>query len=167
MKPARDRPDCWPPRPSLEIEGPGAGKLTVGGDGRSQVFDVSGGVTATIAGLTIADGSASLGAGIANSGTLTVANCTLSGNAAPSQLGFGGGIFIAGSGGPLLVRTPRLECQRPSARIARHHGQVGDPDHLRPESTHRLREGAPGNHDKRRIGVTDPPGEAQRLVCDR
>ena len=41
---------------SLDIEGPGASRLTISGDHSSRVFDISGGVTVTIAGLTIADG---------------------------------------------------------------------------------------------------------------
>ena len=67
----------------LDIEGPGAGILTISGNDATQVFDVSPGVTATIAGLTIADGSKpQTGGGIYNEGTLTVTNCTLSGNSA-------------------------------------------------------------------------------------
>ncbi len=41
---------------NLDIEGPGASRLSVSGDDSSRVFDISGGVTVTIAGLTIADG---------------------------------------------------------------------------------------------------------------
>ncbi len=74
----------------LDIEGPGAGTLTVSGNDATQVFYVEPGVTATIAGLTIADGHAGVGGGIDNDGTLTVANCTLSGNSATDG---GGGIL--------------------------------------------------------------------------
>jgi predicted outer membrane repeat protein len=55
------------------------------------VFDVELGVTATITGLTIADGNYSAGGGIVNAGTLTVSNCTVSGNSA-TDIG-GGAIF--------------------------------------------------------------------------
>src|SRR5262249_9706397 len=41
---------------SLDIEGIGAGRLTVSGNHASRVFDIRGGATVTIAGLTIADG---------------------------------------------------------------------------------------------------------------
>ena len=61
-------------------------------------------MTATIAGLTIADGkSDSNGGGIDNAGTLTVTNCTLSGNSAPQ----GGGI-LSEPGGTLTVTNSTL-----------------------------------------------------------
>src|SRR5262249_31055794 len=43
---------------SLDIEGLGADKLAVSGNHASRIFSVSGGVTVTIAGLTITDGMA-------------------------------------------------------------------------------------------------------------
>jgi hypothetical protein len=43
---------------NLDIEGPGANKVIVSGNNASRVFDISGGATVTIAGLTIANGSA-------------------------------------------------------------------------------------------------------------
>ena len=48
---------------NLDIEGPGAGKLTINGNNASlamasRVFDISGSATVTIAGLTIANGEA-------------------------------------------------------------------------------------------------------------
>ena len=53
----------------------------------------SGGVTATIDGLTITNGNAHQGGGIYNeSSMLTVSNCTISGNSAPDFFGVGGGI---------------------------------------------------------------------------
>src|SRR5262249_30412302 len=45
----------------LDIEGPGADQLAVSGNHQSRVFAISGGVTVTIAGLTIADGLADTG----------------------------------------------------------------------------------------------------------
>src|SRR5207302_1486338 len=53
---------------SLDIEGPSAGRLTVSGNNASRVFDIQGGVTVTLAGLTIANGQVAddLGGGIAN-----------------------------------------------------------------------------------------------------
>ena len=56
----------------VQILGPGANNLTISGEFASQVFAVNLGVTATIAGLTIADGIATRGGGISNYGTLAV-----------------------------------------------------------------------------------------------
>src|SRR6516165_7079486 len=68
---------------SISIEGPGPDQLTVRRDtgGLYRILTVDSG-TVIIAGLTLANGSVSLqnGGGIYNTGTLTVANCTLSGN---------------------------------------------------------------------------------------
>jgi hypothetical protein len=77
---------------SVTINGPGLDNLTVDGNHASRVFHVSGGVSATIAGLTITNGSASdWGGGIHNDqSVLTVNNCNIVGNFAP---GWGGGIF--------------------------------------------------------------------------
>src|SRR5262245_60397152 len=101
---------------SLDIEGPGAQQLTVSGCGASRVFDISGGVTVTIAGLTITDGLANgsspvlagTGGGILNFGRLTLANVVLSNNQAVGDAGtsptgrvgaaLGGGVANLGSG---------------------------------------------------------------------
>jgi hypothetical protein len=67
---------------SVTINGPGSDNLAVDGNHASRVFHVRGGVTATISGLTITNGSISnnSGGGIYNDhSTLTVSNCTLSG----------------------------------------------------------------------------------------
>ena len=84
---------------SVTITGPGAGKLAIDGNNFSRVFHVFG-VTATISGLTIQNGNengdtdlTSTGAGIRNSGTLTLSDCTVSGN---SVTGNGGGIYNVG-----------------------------------------------------------------------
>jgi hypothetical protein len=74
----------------VQILGPDANNLTVSGNDANTVFVVKPGVTATVAGLTIADGSSSKGGGILNEGTLTVTNCTVAGNSASG--GTGGGI---------------------------------------------------------------------------
>jgi len=90
---------------SITINGPGPNNLTVDGNHASRVFHVSGGVTTTIGGLTITNGFASAsgsfqnrnGGGIYNDhSTLTVTNCTVSGNSASDSLGQGGGICNAG-----------------------------------------------------------------------
>jgi hypothetical protein len=68
----------------------GGGKITVSGNQASGVFQLDSGVNATLNGLTITAGSALQGGGIfnGNGATLTVTNSTISGNTA----GFGGGI---------------------------------------------------------------------------
>ena len=77
--------------------------VTVSGSALSTVFTVNSGVTAaSIAGLTITDGSATGGAGggISNSGTLSVTNSTISGSTATGSggtNGTGGGIYNAGT----------------------------------------------------------------------
>jgi hypothetical protein len=93
---------------SLIINGPGASALTVSGEGLSQVFEITGNPTVTIAGLTVANGWIwGSGAGISIAGgTVTLANCTLSGNTAHGLDdywqggnggdGLGGGLYVAG-----------------------------------------------------------------------
>jgi GH25 family lysozyme M1 (1,4-beta-N-acetylmuramidase) len=81
---------------NLNIQGPGASTLAVSGDNARTVFVVGNGVTATISGLTINQGSSGNGGGIDNNGTLTVADCTVSDNTATNSTfddGDGGGIY--------------------------------------------------------------------------
>ena len=82
---------------SVTITGPAAG-VTVNGAGLSRVFQIDGGVTASISGLTISGGNAGAfdnnGGGLANFGTTTLTNCTVSGNSADFG---GGGIYNAGT----------------------------------------------------------------------
>ena len=61
------------------------------------MFNVSSGVTLALTNLTIANGNAAFGAGVDNAGTLTVTNCTFSGNLANAQNSVGGGIFNSGT----------------------------------------------------------------------
>jgi hypothetical protein len=86
-------------RKNLTIAGPGAGQLTVSGNHASRVFEVAKKENVTLSGLTISNGVGvfaagssnsedGLGGGIINNATLTVSNCTLSGNSAAQ----GGGI---------------------------------------------------------------------------
>src|SRR6516162_9725643 len=84
---------------SLDIEGPGADLLAVSGNHASRVFVISGGVTVTLAGLTITAGlavGADGGGGILNVGsTLTLADDVLSSNEAlggPGGRAQGGGV---------------------------------------------------------------------------
>src|SRR5262249_38833260 len=79
---------------TITIQGPGASLLTIDGNNASEVFQVNAGVGAALDSLTIAHGSAAEGGGIYNDGTLTVSDCTLSGNTAS---GAGGGILNGGT----------------------------------------------------------------------
>jgi hypothetical protein len=85
---------------SLDIEGPGAKNLAISSNAASRVFDISSGVTVTLAGLTITDGLADHGGGILNGANakLTLSHDTLSQDQAVGGLG-GGAIFNdAGAG---------------------------------------------------------------------
>ncbi len=95
---------------NLDIEGPGASLLAISGNDANRVFDISGGLTVTINGLTIThglgkgqvqgnNGGAGGGGAIMNGGsTLTLANDVFSSNQA---LNHGGAI----SNGPSSVLT--------------------------------------------------------------
>ncbi len=76
------------------IDGPSAG-VTISGGNAVGVFQVDGGVTGTLAGLTIAGGSATYyGGGILNNGTATITGCTIEDNSAGYA---GGGILNGGT----------------------------------------------------------------------
>ncbi len=92
---------------SLTINGPGANLLTVV-RGRApgqpffhfRIFDIIAGATVTISGLTIVNGNPltnDFGGGIFNFGTLTVVNCTVSGNSTSGTTDKGGGIYNGGT----------------------------------------------------------------------
>jgi hypothetical protein len=79
---------------SITIIGPGADLLTINGNRADRVFQISGQVTATLTGLTIADGSTGgVGGGVLNLGTATLTNCTIGGSSA----GYGGGLLSDGT----------------------------------------------------------------------
>jgi len=80
---------------SVTLDGHGHA-VTLNGNHAVEVLQVNSGVTATLNDLTIANGSAPDGGGIANFGSLSVTNSNFSGNTA----GDGGGI---GNGGTLIV----------------------------------------------------------------
>lgn len=86
---------------NLTLPGPGANLLTISGNNASRVFSINRNATATLQGMTITDGSAVLGGGIYNAGTLIVSACTVAGNAATE---LGGGIFI-GSGTATIANS--------------------------------------------------------------
>lgn len=89
---------------SIAIRGPGSDSLTVDGNLASRVFYVGSGVTATIAGLTVANGDVQFsglpsGGGIYNDhATLSVDSCSVS----SSYAGWGGG-GVCNSGGTLTL----------------------------------------------------------------
>ena len=74
------------PNGTLTIVGPTVGSVTVSAGGHSGVFDVASGSNAAISGLTITEG---IDSGILNSGSLTVSDCTISGNSTAYR---GGGV---------------------------------------------------------------------------
>ncbi|MGD0207556.1 MAG: choice-of-anchor Q domain-containing protein [Verrucomicrobiota bacterium] len=86
---------------SVSIIGPGSGNLAVDGNAASRVFHITNAVTASISRLTITNGVTfgyvNPGAGIYNDhSTLTVSNCTISGNTSGY---LGGGICNGGDAG--------------------------------------------------------------------
>lgn len=88
---------------SVTITGPGANVVTVSGNNASRVFEVNGGVTAAISGLTIANGSTNAGgAGIYTEGVLTLTGCIFQNNTDTSSTGGGG---VLGGGGAALTVT--------------------------------------------------------------
>ena len=66
------------------ITGPAAG-LIVSGGGKSRVFDINPGVTASISGLTVTGGQADNGGGLANYGAATLGNTIVAGNTASNR----------------------------------------------------------------------------------
>ncbi len=67
------------------IDGPGASQLSINGNNASRVFQVDGGVTASISGLTITGGNADCATAAVCTTTaalLTLTDCTVSGNSA-------------------------------------------------------------------------------------
>jgi hypothetical protein len=90
---------------NVSILGP-AGGVTIDAAGASRVFQVDAGVTASLSGLTITDGSvAGNGAGILNYATLALTNCDISANNCSQN---GGGIFNA-VGGTCTLTNCTLE----------------------------------------------------------
>jgi hypothetical protein len=93
----------------LDIEGPGADQLAISGNHASRVFDISGGATVTIAGLTITNGMSVEdfgGGGIMNlSSSLTLAHDILSANQSigAANQGMGGGAISLRVGATLSV----------------------------------------------------------------
>ncbi len=93
---------------NVTINGPGASSLAIDGNNAVTVFTVNSGITASISGLTIQHGNSGFhGAGINNSGTLTITNSALSGNVSADIVssGTGGAIYNTGT---LMVSNSTL-----------------------------------------------------------
>jgi CSLREA domain-containing protein len=89
------------PASAMTVAGTGPTASILDGTGAHRVLSVPTG-TVSLSGLTIRNGSAAQGAGIANSGVLTVTSSTITGNTATDQ---GGGIF---NGGTLTVSNSTI-----------------------------------------------------------
>jgi hypothetical protein len=90
------------PQKNLTIDGSGLdSQITLSGDHAVRIFTIPSGVTATLEGLKIVDGtSVANGGGIFNMGMLTVKDSTLSGNTAVNNAGGianGGTLTVTGS----------------------------------------------------------------------
>ncbi len=72
-----------------------AGGLTLSGNGAVELFQINGGPTIAMKSLTLTEGLSSQGGAIDNLGTLTLSQCTLSGNSADNFNG--GGIANSGT----------------------------------------------------------------------
>jgi hypothetical protein len=93
----------------LTIQGPSGGLEVINGNGTSGIFAVNKGVTATLNNLQIQNGTATLGGGIFNSGTLTLNNDRVTANtaAAANTEVLGGGIDNAG--GTLTINSSTVD----------------------------------------------------------
>jgi fibronectin-binding autotransporter adhesin len=84
------------------ITGPGANLLTVSGNNASRVFLVDANASAKIAGLTVTGGNAQNddggGVEVNNDASLTLTDCTISGNAVSDRTGVGGGLVCLNGG---------------------------------------------------------------------
>src|SRR2546423_14183671 len=92
---------------NITIVGPCAGQLAVNGNAAGRVFYIGSAKIVTVSGLTVTNGAAPApnrwGGGIYNDhGTLTLSNCTISGNSADQ--GNGGGIFNHRRGATPAIR---------------------------------------------------------------
>ena len=97
---------------SLDIEGPGAGLLTVSGNNASRVFNISKRATAQLAGLTVTHGQADHGGGILNGAGahLTLSDVCLSDNRAAN--GLAGGAVFNDANARLSIRDSTLTGNR-------------------------------------------------------
>ncbi|WP_088256736.1 choice-of-anchor Q domain-containing protein [Fimbriiglobus ruber] len=78
----------------------GAAGVTVSGSDTSRVFQVDGGVTTALTGLTIEDGDATSGGGVYVAGTVTITDGTITGNTASFS---GGGVEVLSGGAATIT----------------------------------------------------------------
>ena len=76
------------------IQGPGAAALKIASGNSGRVFEVDAGVTATISGVTVTNGSSDRGGAIVSAGTLAIDGCTFTANSASAD---GGVIYNGGN----------------------------------------------------------------------
>ncbi|HBO42963.1 MAG TPA: hypothetical protein DD670_03320, partial [Planctomycetaceae bacterium] len=81
---------------ALRIDASALGELTLDADGRSRVLTVCSAEPVELIGLTITDGAALNGGGVANHGTLAILDSTIVGNTATGSSGYGGGVYNSG-----------------------------------------------------------------------
>jgi hypothetical protein len=110
---------------NLDIEGPGAGLLTISGNDSNRIFDVSQGLTVTIAGLTIThglgkgniqgknDGAGGGGALLNGGSTVNLANDIFTDNQAPDH----GGAISNGPGSDLTVVNSTFTGNRAAGQV--------------------------------------------------
>lgn len=90
----------------MSITGPAPNLLTVSGNNASRVFNISGGGTVNISGMTICRGAADAGACVDNGATtLNLDAVTLTENVAT---GFGGGLSSPGGGGAVTITNSAI-----------------------------------------------------------
>ena len=94
----------------VQINGPGAGQITVSGGNAFRVFDLQSNPDVTITGLTISGGrtagSVQGGAGIRSTGTLNLVNSLLQNNTTVGAGANGGGLLQVG--GSLLIQNTSI-----------------------------------------------------------
>lgn len=91
---------------NLELVGVGATPAILDGGAAGTVLTVPSGITATLRKLTVQNGRAALGAGISNSGTLTLESVVVTENTASAESPHGGG--IANLSGNLTLRASQV-----------------------------------------------------------
>ena len=130
--------DLSDPTGTETITGPGANLLTISGNDASRVFQIGGGVTASVWARAITGGHPAGDFGYgggrpSNLGTTTLTNCTVGGNSAAR----GGGVS-AGSFGNLATTT-LINCTVSGNSIDFKYGQGGGPaDQLRHDHADQL-----------------------------
>ena len=112
---------------NITIQGPGADDLTVDAAYQSRVFHVSGGVTATIAGLSIARGNGemngNIGGGIYNDhAALVLDKCTLTGNYGGAVAG---AVYNNGSHGSATLTVTNCTFHQNNAAVPHGGGHAG------------------------------------------